>query len=98
MGVRLALGASPRQVGALVLRQGLGLAMLGVVIGVVAAAVGARLVSSLLYETSATDPAVYGGLALAAADDRGAGVLCSCQTGHARRPDARPARRLIPDP
>jgi putative ABC transport system permease protein len=64
MGVRLALGASPRQVGALVLRQGLALAMLGIVIGVVAAAVGARLVSSLLYETSATDPTVYGGLAL----------------------------------
>jgi putative ABC transport system permease protein len=64
MGVRLALGASPRQIGTLVLRQGLGLAALGVVIGVAAAAGGARLLASLLYETSATDPTVYGGLAL----------------------------------
>jgi putative ABC transport system permease protein len=64
MGVRLALGASPRQVGALVLRQGLALAALGVVIGLATAAVGGRLLASLLYETSATEPAVFAGLAL----------------------------------
>ena len=64
MGVRLALGASPAQVGALVLRQGLGLAALGVLIGVAAAATSARLLASVLYDTSATDPVVYGGLAL----------------------------------
>jgi putative ABC transport system permease protein len=64
MGVRLALGASPRQVGALVLRQGLALAVLGVVIGLATAAVGGRLLASLLYETSATEPAVFAGLAL----------------------------------
>jgi putative ABC transport system permease protein len=64
MGVRLALGASPRQVGALVLRQGLALAALGVGIGIGAAAVGGRLVASLLFETSATDPTVFAGLAL----------------------------------
>jgi predicted permease len=64
MGVRLALGASPGQVGALVLRQGLTLAVAGVAIGLVVAALGGRVLASLLYETSATDPAVYGGLAL----------------------------------
>jgi putative ABC transport system permease protein len=64
MGVRLALGASPRQVGALVLRQGLTLAVLGVALGLAIAALGGRLLATLLYETSATDPAVYSALAL----------------------------------
>jgi putative ABC transport system permease protein len=64
MGVRLALGASPGQVGALVLRQGLALAVAGVVIGLGIAALGGRVLATLLYETSATDPTVYGGLAL----------------------------------
>jgi putative ABC transport system permease protein len=64
MGVRLALGASPGQVGALVLRQGLGLAVAGVVIGLGIAALGGRVLATLLYETSATDPGVYGGLSL----------------------------------
>jgi putative ABC transport system permease protein len=64
MGVRLALGARPSQVGGLVLRQGLGLTALGVVLGLSIAATGGRLLASVLYDTSATDPAVYGGLAL----------------------------------
>jgi ABC-type antimicrobial peptide transport system permease subunit len=64
MGVRLALGASPGQVGALVLRQGLGLAVAGVVLGLGIAALGGRVLATLLYETSATDPGVYGGLSL----------------------------------
>lgn len=64
MGVRLALGASPRQLARLVLRQGLGLAALGVAIGLLIAAVSGRLLANLLYDTSATDPAVYAGLAL----------------------------------
>jgi putative ABC transport system permease protein len=63
MGVRLALGASPGQVGALVLRHGLGLAVLGIAIGLAAAAGGGRLLASLLYDTSATDPTIYAGLA-----------------------------------
>ncbi|MCC7179045.1 MAG: ABC transporter permease [Acidobacteria bacterium] len=63
MGVRLALGASPGQVGRLVLRQGLALAGLGVALGLAAAAGGGRLVASLLFDTSATDPAIYAGLA-----------------------------------
>lgn len=64
MGVRLALGASPWQVGRLILRQGLGLAATGVLIGLIIAVAAARGLSSLLFETSATDPRVFVGLAL----------------------------------
>ena len=62
MGVRLALGASPRQVGALVMRQGLLLAGAGVVLGVALAAAAGRVMAGLLFETSATDPRLYAAL------------------------------------
>ena len=63
MGVRLALGATPRQVGGLVMRHGLLLAILGVTIGLAVAAAAGRALATLLYETSPTDPLVFGGLA-----------------------------------
>lgn len=64
IGVRLALGASPRQVFMQVLGQGLKLAAIGVAVGLVAAAAATRLVRGLLFNTSATDPLVYASLAL----------------------------------
>ncbi|MBY0494689.1 MAG: ABC transporter permease [Cyanobacteria bacterium] len=63
IGVRLALGASPRQVFTQVIGQGLKLAATGVVLGLVAAAAATTLVRGLLFNTSATDPVVYGSLA-----------------------------------
>jgi putative ABC transport system permease protein len=63
MGVRLALGATPWQVCSLVLRQGVMLAVAGIACGAVLALAGARLVTGLLFETSATDPIIYTGLA-----------------------------------
>jgi ABC-type antimicrobial peptide transport system permease subunit len=62
LGVRLALGASPRQVGALVMRQGLLLAVAGVVIGLAIAVAAGRVLAGMLFETSATDPRVYAAL------------------------------------
>ena len=59
IGVRLALGASPGQVFRQVIGQGLRLAVAGVVVGLVAAAAATRLVQGLLFNTSATEPAVY---------------------------------------
>lgn len=64
IGVRLALGASPRQVFAQVIGQGLRLAATGVVLGLIAAAAATTLVRNLLFNTSTTDPAIYGSLAL----------------------------------
>jgi putative ABC transport system permease protein len=63
IGVRLALGATPAQVRGLIVRQGVGLAIGGVAIGIVGALAAARLLEGLLYSVSATDPLVYSGLA-----------------------------------
>src|SRR6185369_2489857 len=56
IGVRMALGASVRDVLALVVRQGLALALLGCVLGLTGALALARLVASLLYNVKANDP------------------------------------------
>lgn len=64
IGVRLALGASPRQVFTQVIGQGLKLAVIGVAVGLLAAAAATTLVSGLLFNTSATDPVVYVSLAV----------------------------------
>jgi predicted lysophospholipase L1 biosynthesis ABC-type transport system permease subunit len=56
IGVRMALGASVRDVVALVVRQGLGLALFGCVLGIIGAIAGAQLIASLLYGITPTDP------------------------------------------
>ncbi|HKQ61939.1 MAG TPA: ABC transporter permease [Candidatus Polarisedimenticolaceae bacterium] len=59
IGVRMALGADPRSILALVLKEGLRLTALGLAIGLAAAAGLTRLLRSQLFEVSATDPLVY---------------------------------------
>jgi predicted permease len=58
-GVRVALGAAPRNVMALVLREGLALTATGLVFGIGGAVVAVRLVSNTLIGVSASDPATY---------------------------------------
>jgi len=58
IGVRMAVGASIRQIGVLILGQSFRLIMAGVVIGLVGALLGTRVLGSLLFEVSPTDPAV----------------------------------------
>jgi putative ABC transport system permease protein len=60
----MALGAEPGQVLRLVLMQGLKLAAAGVVIGVVASLALTRLMASLLFGVSATDPITFAGVAI----------------------------------
>jgi putative ABC transport system permease protein len=64
LGIRLALGAQPRDVLRLVLKDGLALALLGTGLGLLAALALTRLMSGLLFGVSATDPLTFGALAL----------------------------------
>jgi len=59
IGIRMALGAQPRDVLRLVLREGATLVVFGVGGGVVAALALARLMGSLLYGVSASDPTIF---------------------------------------
>lgn len=59
MGLRLAIGASRGDVFRLVVRQGLGLALLGVLLGVAGALGLTRVLRSLLYGVSSTDPVIF---------------------------------------
>jgi ABC-type antimicrobial peptide transport system permease subunit len=62
-GVRLALGAQPRDVLALVLRRGLNLTLYGLAAGAFVAYLLSARLQSLLYQTAPSDPLVYGGMA-----------------------------------
>jgi putative ABC transport system permease protein len=65
IGIRLALGADPRGVAALVVRQG-GLATLaGIVVGLGVALAGGRVIEALLYDVSPYDPIVFATAVLA---------------------------------
>lgn len=64
IGLRMALGAQPRQVLALVLRQGMLLALIGAAVGILVALPVARMAGGLLYGVSATDPLTYAGITL----------------------------------
>jgi putative ABC transport system permease protein len=59
MGVRLALGARPRDLIKLVVRQGVTLTLTGLFIGVGASFALTRLIAKLLYGVSATDPLTF---------------------------------------
>jgi macrolide transport system ATP-binding/permease protein len=63
IGVRMALGANRRDVLKLIMRQGTALALIGVAFGLLAALGLTRLMKSVLFGVSATDPLTYAGVA-----------------------------------
>ena len=64
IGVRLALGAARRDVVALVLRQGFAMVAVGVALGFIGALLLTRLLRTLLFNVSPTDPLVFSGIVL----------------------------------
>ena len=70
IGVRLALGARRREIVAMVVKQGIAIALVGVVVGSAAALALTRLMSAMLYDVRPNDPWVFtasaAGLALTA--------------------------------
>jgi predicted permease len=64
IGIRMALGARGRDLRAMVIRQGLLLAVAGVIIGMLVSIGLARFVTSLLYGVSGADPVAFGVVAV----------------------------------
>jgi len=60
IGVRAALGAHPAALVRMVLRDGMRLAMVGIILGIVASVTAARAVTPLLFGVSAGDVSTYG--------------------------------------
>ena len=89
-GVRLALGARPGQIEALVLRQGIRLVLIGTALGVVGAFGATRLLRALLFEVNPADPVTFAVAALVL----GAVALAACWVPARRATGADPLEAL----
>jgi putative ABC transport system permease protein len=64
LGIRVALGAAPRNVIGVVLRRGMILVGVGIGVGLVGGFAGGRLLQSLLFDVAATDVLTFGGVSI----------------------------------
>jgi putative ABC transport system permease protein len=64
IGVRMAIGARPTEIVLMILRQGMGLSLAGVVVGLIGAFALTQSVRGLLFEVTPTDPVTFVGVAL----------------------------------
>jgi predicted permease len=91
IGIRMALGAQAADVGRFVLRGGMTPVAMGLLFGVVGAIVTGRLVRSLLYSVSATDPFTIAGVAVVVVS--AAALACYVPARRAMRVDPMVALR-----
>jgi len=63
IGIRVALGGHPRAIRRMVFREGMLIALAGLVVGAAASLLVTRLLSGLLFGVSASDPVTYGAIA-----------------------------------
>ena len=98
LGVRIALGATPENIRALIFGQGAKLAGAGLALGIVLALLGGRLLEGLLFGVTASDPLIL--VAVDRRDRHGdAGrVLHPGAPRRQGRPDGRAARRVSRSP
>jgi len=82
IGIRVALGAKPGDLLAMILRQGMTLVVIGLAIGLASAMGLTRLMKTLLFEVQPTDPVTFAGVSLVL----GAAALLACYV---------PARRAL---
>jgi putative ABC transport system permease protein len=95
LGLRVALGAEPSRVAAMVVRQAMVLAAGGAVVGIGGAMLGAKWLAATLYGVTSREPSVY---VVARADPwRGVarGELRAGETREPGRSDGRTARRVM---
>ena len=64
IGIRMAIGAQPRDVFSMVMRQGMILALIGVAFGLVGAFGLTRLMATMLFDIKPTDPATFAFIAI----------------------------------
>jgi ABC-type antimicrobial peptide transport system permease subunit len=63
IGIRMAIGATPRDILKMVLRQGIGMVATGLLAGLAAAFAGTRLLADLFYGVAPGDPATFASVA-----------------------------------
>ena len=94
IGIRMALGAQRSDVLKMTVKQGLKLVVTGVAIGLVAAFVLTRVMASLLFGVSATDPVTFVSISLVLMSVAMLGQLHPGATCHEGRSDGRVARAM----
>jgi putative ABC transport system permease protein len=90
IGVRMAIGARPAEIVRMILSQGMGLALVGVAIGLATAFGLARAVKSLLFEVAPNDPATFVAVAAVLAT----AALAACYLPARRAAKVDPLRAL----
>jgi putative ABC transport system permease protein len=87
-GIRMALGAQPANVFAMILGQGIRIAGLGIFLGLVAAAAVTRVMVSLLFGVQPTDPLTFVAVPMLLF---GVALAACCAAGLEAAPDGRAA-------